>query len=273
VDLHLVLAMLRMLTTDHGPVDGVRKCRDNQRDRWCDRTAGIMLLAPVVELDLNDLDRMHRTNIRGAFVVAQLAARHLRRGGALINFSSSVTRLQQPGYAASKGAVEAITMILARELRGRNITVNTVAPGPTATPLFLDGKPPKLVDRLAALSPIQRLGTANEGAGGRYLRQHRNDSQAESEAFASGPGQVGNAVSRWRKCHPGHSARPSRRQLGRAGTGVRRRLARAHLHLRARRPCSCAGPPQEGAAGCDMRVSIGSTHWARQAGGSHGKPQ
>src|SRR5437763_237818 len=73
-------------------------------------TAGIMLLAPIAEMDLADFDRMHRTNVRGTFIVSQLAARKLRAGGALVNFSTSVTRMQQPtygAYAASKGAVEA----------------------------------------------------------------------------------------------------------------------------------------------------------------------
>ncbi|MFD7713186.1 SDR family oxidoreductase [Streptomyces sp. NPDC059785] len=128
-------------------------------------TAGIMLLAPLAEMDLADFDRMHRVNVRGTFVVSQLAARRLRPGGALINFSTSVTRLQQPtyaAYAASKGAVEAMTLILARELRGRDITVNAVAPGPTATPLFLDGKSPELVERIAAASPLERLGTPED---------------------------------------------------------------------------------------------------------------
>ena len=128
-------------------------------------TAGIMLLAPVAELDLAELDRMHRTNIRGTFVVSQLAARRLRTGGALVNFSTSVTRLQLPGYAAyaaSKAAVEAVTLILARELGGRDITVNTVAPGPTATPLFLDGKPQGLIDRIAGANPMGRLGTPED---------------------------------------------------------------------------------------------------------------
>jgi 3-oxoacyl-[acyl-carrier protein] reductase len=131
-------------------------------------TAGIMVLAPVADFDLADLDRMHRINIRGTFVVSQLAARNLRAGGALINFSTSVTRLAQPGYAAyaaSKGAIEAMTLILARELKGRDITVNTVAPGPTGTPLFLDGKPQEVVDRLAGASPMGRLGTPEDVAG------------------------------------------------------------------------------------------------------------
>ncbi|SDS65224.1 SDR family NAD(P)-dependent oxidoreductase [Actinopolymorpha singaporensis] len=89
-------------------------------------TAGIMLLGPVAEFDLAALDRMHRTNIRGTFVVDQQAARRLRSGGAIVNFSTSVKKLAMPGYApyaASKGAVDAITLILARELRGRDITV------------------------------------------------------------------------------------------------------------------------------------------------------
>ena len=109
-------------------------------------TAGVMLLSPLAELSLGDLDRMHRTNIRGTFVVSQQAARRLRRGGALINFSSSVVKIAIPGYtayAATKGAVDAMTLILAKEMRGRDITVNAVAPGPTATPLFLHGKPRK----------------------------------------------------------------------------------------------------------------------------------
>jgi 3-oxoacyl-[acyl-carrier protein] reductase len=128
-------------------------------------TAGIMILTPLVDLDLDDLDRMHRINIRGTFVVSRAAARRLRPGGALINLSTTVTRLALPtysAYAASKGAVDALTLVLARELRGRDITVNAVAPGPTATPLFLDGKPQEVVDRLAAQAPLERLGTPDD---------------------------------------------------------------------------------------------------------------
>lgn len=124
-------------------------------------TAGIMILAPLVDFSLDDFDRQIRTNVRGAFVVSQHAARHLRAGGALINFSSSVTKLAQPtysAYAATKGAVEAMTLILARELKGRDITVNAVAPGPVATPLFLDGKPQEVIDTIAGMNPMNRLG-------------------------------------------------------------------------------------------------------------------
>ncbi|MFI0732950.1 SDR family oxidoreductase [Streptomyces sp. NPDC021225] len=124
--------------------------------------AGRMYLAPVADLDLAKLDALHRTNIRGTFVVAQQSARRIRRGGALITFSTSVVALALPGYgaySASKGAAEALTMILARELRGRDITVNTVAPGPTATDLFLEGKDEETVARMAAMPPLERLGT------------------------------------------------------------------------------------------------------------------
>jgi 3-oxoacyl-[acyl-carrier protein] reductase len=127
--------------------------------------AGVMTLAPLVDLDLDALDRMHRTNIRGTFVVGQQAARRLRAGGALINFSTSVLALAIPGYsayAATKGAVEAMTLIVARELRGRDVTVNAVAPGPTATALFLEGKDEETIARMAAQPPLERLGTPRD---------------------------------------------------------------------------------------------------------------
>jgi 3-oxoacyl-[acyl-carrier protein] reductase len=124
-------------------------------------TAGIMLLSPLADLNLDDFDRMHRTNVRGTFVVGQQAARRVRTGGAIINFSSSVVKIALPSYtayAATKGAVDAMTLILAKEMRGRDVTVNAVAPGPTATPLFLDGKPEAVVDGLRKMSPLERLG-------------------------------------------------------------------------------------------------------------------
>lgn len=130
--------------------------------------AGRMALAPIAELDLAELDALHRTNIRGTFVVAQAAARRLRDGGSVVTFSTSVIGLAFPtygAYGASKGAVEAMTPILARELRGRDINVNAVAPGPTATDLFLDGKDQETIDRLAKQPPLERLGTPEDIAG------------------------------------------------------------------------------------------------------------
>jgi 3-oxoacyl-[acyl-carrier protein] reductase len=139
-------------------------------------TAGIMPLAPVAQMDLETFDRVQRTNVRGTFVVDQLAAQRVRGGGAIINFSTSVTRLQIPSYgayAASKGAVEALTLILARELSGRDITVNAIAPGPTATPLFFEGKSQEVIDRIAGMNPMERLGTPQD--------------IAEAVAFLAGP--------------------------------------------------------------------------------------
>ena len=127
--------------------------------------AGKMTLAPVADLDLTVLDDLYRTNVRGTFAVAQQAARRLRAGGALVTFSSSVVGLAFPTYApyaASKGAVEALTLILARELRGSDVTVNAVAPGPTATELFLDGKDAATIDHLAKQAPLERLGTPED---------------------------------------------------------------------------------------------------------------
>ncbi|MFZ4841140.1 MULTISPECIES: SDR family oxidoreductase [Mycetocola] len=127
--------------------------------------AGIMILGPIAEFDLDDLDRMHRTNIRGTFVMDQEAAKRVRNGGAIINFSTSVKKLGLPGYAAyaaSKGAVDAISSVLAKELRGRDITVNAVAPGPTATALFLEGKDPETIERMSKMNPLERLGTPED---------------------------------------------------------------------------------------------------------------
>lgn len=124
-------------------------------------TAGIMVLGPIADYDLETFDRIIRTNVRGTFVVSQQAARRVRSGGAIINFSTTVTRTQFPKYGpyvASKAAVEGITLILARELRGKDITVNTVAPGPTATMLFLDGKDEQTLQSLAKAAPLERLG-------------------------------------------------------------------------------------------------------------------
>lgn len=155
-DEHEVAALFDRAEREYGGVDVVVNC------------AGRMALAPVAELDLAVLDALHRTNIRGTFVVAQQAARRLRAGGAFVGFSTSVVGTQFPSYgayAASKGAVEAMTLILARELRGRDITVNTVAPGPTATDLFLEGKTEEDVERLAKVPPLERLGTPEDIAG------------------------------------------------------------------------------------------------------------
>jgi 3-oxoacyl-[acyl-carrier protein] reductase len=123
--------------------------------------AGIMGRATIAESDDAMFDRLIAVNLKGTFNTLREAARRLRDGGRIVNFSSSVVSLLQPTYgvyAATKAGVEAMTSILAKELRGRNITVNAIAPGPTATRLFLDGKPQAVVYHLAKLAPLERLG-------------------------------------------------------------------------------------------------------------------
>jgi len=123
--------------------------------------AGIMQLAKISDADDGFFDRHIAINLKGVFNGMREAAKRLRSGGRIISFSSSVVGLYQPTYgvyAATKGGVEAMTHVLANELRGRNITVNAVAPGPTATDLFLKGKPKEVIDHLAKLAPLERLG-------------------------------------------------------------------------------------------------------------------
>ena len=123
--------------------------------------AGVMHLAPIAEATDNLFDRQIAINLKGVFNGMRQAATRLRSGGRIISFSSTVVGLCQPTYAiyaATKAGVEAMTHILSKELRGRNITVNAVAPGPTATDLFLEGKPRDAVDQLAKLAPLERLG-------------------------------------------------------------------------------------------------------------------
>jgi len=127
--------------------------------------AGIMMLSNLADTDDAAFERQIGVNLKGTFNTLREAAKRLRDGGRIINFSSSVVGLLQPTYgvyAATKAAVEAMTSILAKELRGRNITVNAVAPGPTATDLFLKGKPQDVVNRLAKLAPLERLGQPHD---------------------------------------------------------------------------------------------------------------
>ncbi len=123
--------------------------------------AGIMKLAKIVDSDDALFDAHIAVNLKGTFNTLREAAARLRNDGTIINFSTSVvgTKLETYGvYTATKAAIETLTAILSKELRGRNITVNAIAPGPTATDLFLDGKSPELIDRFAKMVPLERLG-------------------------------------------------------------------------------------------------------------------
>ncbi|NQD92880.1 SDR family oxidoreductase [Pseudomonas sp. CrR25] len=129
--------------------------------------AGIIQPGMVNLADSDDglYQRIFAINTKGTFNTLRLAATRLREGGRIVNFSTSAIGLALPGYsvyAASKAAVEAFTTIFAKELRGRAICVNAIAPGPTATDLFLGGKTAEMVARLAKQPPLERLGTPED---------------------------------------------------------------------------------------------------------------
>lgn len=123
--------------------------------------AGVLQVKPLAEHSEADYDRSFDINVRGTFHTLREAATRLREGGRIVNFSTTTVALKMPGYAvynATKAAVEAFTQVFAKELRGRGITVNAVAPGPVATALFLDGKTEAQVRSFAAMPPLERLG-------------------------------------------------------------------------------------------------------------------
>ena len=110
-------------------------------------------------------DRLFAVNVKGTFNTLREAAGRLQPGGRIVNFSTSVIGLALPGYAvygATKSAVETFTHIMAKELRGKNIRVNAIAPGPTATALFLNGKTPETIERMSKMAPLERLGTPED---------------------------------------------------------------------------------------------------------------
>lgn len=129
--------------------------------------AGIMppALPALADTDDATFDSLFAVNVKGSFHTMRLAATRLRHGGSVVNFSSSVIGLALPGYSiygASKAAIETMTTIFAKELRGKNITVNAVAPGPTATDLFLNGKTAEMIERMSKMAPLERLGTPDD---------------------------------------------------------------------------------------------------------------
>jgi 3-oxoacyl-[acyl-carrier protein] reductase len=129
--------------------------------------AGVIQPGTTMLADTDDAlyERIFAINTRGTFNMLRLAATRMRANGRIVNFSSSVIGLALPGYAiyaGSKAAVETFTNIFAKELRGKGISVTAVAPGPTATDLFMEGKTPELVERLGKMAPLERLGTPED---------------------------------------------------------------------------------------------------------------
>ncbi|KSV76146.1 3-ketoacyl-ACP reductase [Sinorhizobium sp. GL2] len=147
-DAGAVAAMFDTVTQAFGGVDVVVN------------SAGIMKLAPIADVTDDVVDDTIAINLKGTFNVCREAAKRLRNDGRIINVSSSVIGMRLPTYGiyiATKAAVEGLTQVLAQEMRGRGIRVNAIAPGPVATELFLSGKSPELLDRMAKMNPLERL--------------------------------------------------------------------------------------------------------------------
>jgi 3-oxoacyl-[acyl-carrier protein] reductase len=127
--------------------------------------SGIMPLSPIGKSEVDVFDKVISTNLRGTFLVLAQAAQHIASGGRIIAFSSSVLAKSFPAYGpyiASKAGVEGLVHVLANELRGRNVTVNAIAPGPVATDLFLKGKSEEQVLEFSRLAPLERLGQPDD---------------------------------------------------------------------------------------------------------------
>ncbi|MDR5825316.1 MULTISPECIES: SDR family oxidoreductase [unclassified Caballeronia] len=127
--------------------------------------AGVMKTMPIADTSDALYDQTFDINVRGTFNTLREAAARMGEGGRIVNFSSTALALNMPGYAiynATKAAVESMTHVFAKELRGRGITVNAVAPGPVATSLFLDGKTDEQIAGMAKMAPLERLGQPDD---------------------------------------------------------------------------------------------------------------
>jgi 3-oxoacyl-[acyl-carrier protein] reductase len=157
--------------------------------------AGIMppALPMLADTDDKTFDSLFAVNVKGSFNTMREAAARLQSGGHIVNFSTSVIGLGLPGYAvygATKGAIEVMTNIFAKELRGKNITVNAVAPGPTATALFLNGKTPEVVERMSKIPPLERLGQPEDIANTVAFLASRNGAWINGQTLRANGGLV-----------------------------------------------------------------------------------
>lgn len=129
------------------------------------QNSGIMPLSPIGKGDAETFDKLISVNLRGTFLVLAQAAQHISTGGRIIAFSSSVLTKSFPTYGpyiASKAGVEGLVHVLANELRGRDVTVNAVAPGPIATDLFLKDKSDDQIAQFTKMSPLERMGQPSD---------------------------------------------------------------------------------------------------------------
>jgi 3-oxoacyl-[acyl-carrier protein] reductase len=123
--------------------------------------AGILKTVPLAQTTDEVFAQTFAINVGGVFNMLREAATRLNDGGRIINLSSTTLALNLPGYSiynGTKAAVEAFSRVFAKELRGRRITVNCVAPGPVATDLFLNGKTDEQIAQFSKMPPLERLG-------------------------------------------------------------------------------------------------------------------
>ncbi|GAA1355677.1 glucose 1-dehydrogenase [Streptomyces beijiangensis] len=161
---------LQLDLAEPGAAEALMEAADQQLgglDILVNNAAAPIEVAPIAETDEADFDRTMAVNAKSVFLTVRYAARHLRDGGRIVNISSLNTVRPAPGnapYAASKGAVEQLTLVASRELGARGITVNTVSPGATDTDLLRGANPPEALTRVAGLTPLGRLGTPEDVA-------------------------------------------------------------------------------------------------------------
>jgi 3-oxoacyl-[acyl-carrier protein] reductase len=130
--------------------------------------AGMLQTLPLAQSSDELFAQTFALNTQGVFNTLREAATRLNDGGRIVNLTSTTLAMNLPGYAiynGTKAAVEAFTRVFAKELRGRRITVNAVAPGPVATELFLNGKTEEQVQTFARMPPLERLGQPEDIAG------------------------------------------------------------------------------------------------------------
>ena len=123
--------------------------------------AGSIFYKTIQDTTDDDFDNIFSVNVKGTFNTLREAASRLENDGRIINISSSTTRLMLPtygAYSATKGAVEQLTRVLSKEVGARNITVNSISPGPINTELFTTGKSEEVINRLASMSAFDRIG-------------------------------------------------------------------------------------------------------------------
>lgn len=144
-----VRALFDQAEAEYGPVDVLVN------------NAGIIALSPLAQVTDEDFQRLITVNLTGTFNGMREGARRIRDGGHIINVSSGLVGTYLPNhsiYVATKAAVEGMTHVLAKELGGRCVTVNAVAPGPVATDLFYAGRSADIIQRLVNETPLGRLG-------------------------------------------------------------------------------------------------------------------